>query len=316
MSNTVLGELLAAIALVVFSVNIILTKVASSRLNLDTGFLISVSVNVVFCLALACVQHLTRGTAPHWNAYGFGLFLVAGLFSTWLGRWFFFEAIVRFGPARASIFQVSSPVFSVAIAWVVLAERLSAPSIVGMALALAGLVVVVYVPGVLSGPRQASEHPALSLPRRLLQSSLCLGLGSSFAYAVGNVLRASAIRSWNEPVIGAFLGALCGAVLHAAFSTSLNELRRSLAGADRTGLALYALSGVLTISAQVCSIASLHYIPVGLSNLITLCSPILVFPLSYWLLANGEGLTLRTAFGSALALGGIGLVVWSRNLTA
>jgi hypothetical protein len=32
---------------------------------------------------------------------------------------------------------------------------------------------------------------------RLLQPVLLLGLGSSLAYAIGNVLRGTAVRSWN-----------------------------------------------------------------------------------------------------------------------
>ncbi|MEO6986732.1 MAG: EamA family transporter, partial [Paralcaligenes sp.] len=71
MIDSYLGELLAAAALVLFSSNIILTKVASVRLGLDTGFLISVSVNVIFCLMLVCVELWVRKEGPGWDAYGF-----------------------------------------------------------------------------------------------------------------------------------------------------------------------------------------------------------------------------------------------------
>jgi len=304
--NTYLGELLAAMALVVFSANVILTKIASARLSLDTGFPISVSVNVLFCLMLVGVELWARKEGPHWNTYGFCIFLVSGVFSTWLGRWFFFEAIVRFGPEKASVFQVSSPVFAVMIAWVALGERLTVTAMGGMVLALSGLMLVVYVPGIF---RMPSRMPWAT---SFMRSSVCLGLGSSFAYAIGNVLRTSAIRSWNEPIIGALLGAAAGLALHVVLSTNTSNFLGSIRAADRKGIALYMISGVLTISAQICAIASLHFIPVGLSSLITLCSPVLVFPFSYWVFKNSEAITFRIVTGSIFVLTGIAIVVIAR----
>ena len=72
---------------------------------------------------------------------------------------------------------------------------------------------------------------------------------------------------------------------------------------------VYALTGMLTISAQVCVIASMRYIPVSIANLITLSTPVLVTPASYFLLKNREGITLRTIFGSTLVLVGINIIL-------
>jgi len=43
--------------------------------------------------------------------------------------------------------------------------------------------------------------------------------------------------------------------------------------------------------------------------LITLCTPLVVFPVSYFFLGNDEGINVRTLLGAALTLSGIGLIV-------
>ena len=312
MSDTYLGFLLSVGALLLFTVAILVTKVASSRIQLGLGFLIATVVNVAFAGLALLVQLAFRGDAVAWNPAAFWLFVAAGAFSTYLGRWFFYESVVRFGPAKASIFQVSSPLFTALIAWSLLSERLTARVLLGMLFTIAGLMMVAYQPGFLSRSRiGASDIPAAgtTMHSRLLGSVFLLGLGSSLAYSIGNVLRGSAVRAWPEPLLGAWLGAVSGLVLHLVFTSGRAGLVARLQGADRKGVWLYVLIGVSTISAQVCVIASMQFIPLSVATLVTLCTPILVFPLSHWLLKSGEQFTPLMLAGSALALSGIFIIV-------
>ena len=144
----------------------------------------------------------------------------------------------------------------------------------------------------------------------VIGSGTFLAISGSASYAVGNVLRGVAIQEWNEPILGALIGAVLGMTLH--FLTSLHitkRFRNKLAQADRIGVLIYALTGVLTIIAQVCVIASMRYIPVSIASLITLSTPVFVTPASYLLLKNREGITLRTICGSALVLAGITIIL-------
>lgn len=316
-----MGEVLAVAALVMFSTNIIITKVASTRLNLHFGFLVSVSVNVLFCALLLGGQFLIRQDGLRFDGPGFILFLIAGFFSTYLGRWFFFDSIAKLGPAKASVFQTSNPLFTVIIAWVFLNERLSLPDTIAIATILLGLFLTSYTPGAFSKPAPTTtgyepfETPgrtgrlgalrAAANPRLIFGSGVFLGVFGAASYAVGNVLRGAAVQVWNEPILGALIGAAVGLVLHFLTSSNTKRLWSVLKGADRKGLLLYVVSGMLTITAQVCAIASFWYMPVSIANLITLSTPILVTPLSYFLLKNQEGITPRTIFGTALVLSGI-----------
>lgn len=309
-----MGELIAAAALVLYSINIMLTKLASARVDIGLGFLLSVSVNVVFSALLLCLQLSARTAHFEWNWHGFYAFLIAGVFSTYLGRWFFFESVVRFGPARASIFQISAPLFTVIIAWAFLGERLTAATLGGIVLTVFGLLVVVYVPGALSVasvPRQGGA--ALVAPRSPLQwifsSSLILGMFAAMSYGLGNVLRGLAVRSWDEPIAGGLLGALSGATLHMLLGSGSTKLWSNLKAADHKGMLLFMLTGVINISAQILSIFSLRHIAVSVMTLIVCCVPILVIPMSYVFLKNQEAITFQTVLGAILTLAGITIIL-------
>lgn len=319
MSDALVGYLLSAGALLLFTTSTLVTKAASSRIQLGLGFLIATVVNVGFSALAFAVQLAVQGCSVQWNAQAFWLFVLAGAFSTYLGRWFFYESVVRFGPARASIFQVSSPLFAALMAWLLLGERLTLLVAGGMAMAIGGLVLVSYKPGFFSR-RQAVVNTVSSpgsppmtikptVHERLLRSALLLGLGSSLAYAIGNVMRGAAVRDWNEPILGALAGAVCGLVLHLAFSPGKRELVARLRAASRSGAGLYALIGVCTISAQVCVISSMRYIPLAIATLVTLCTPLLVFPLSHLLFKDQEDITAATLLGSVLTILGIFIIV-------
>lgn len=319
MSDTFWGYLLAVCALLLFTTAIVVTKVASSRIDLTLGFLIAASVNVLFSGLVFVVQLGLRADTLEWNASAFWLFAGAGVFSTYLGRWFFYESVVRFGPAKASIFQVSSPLFTALMAWLLLGERLTPVVALGMLMTVSGLMLVSYKPGYFARRPSGAAGVAVddaSLPEArsssvplLLQSAMVLGVGSSLAYAIGNVLRGSAVRGWNEPVLGALVGAAFGLLLTVVFSADKRGLPGRLRSARRSGVWLYALIGVCTISAQVFMIASMRYIPLSVATVVTLCTPILVFPLSYLLFKNRDDITVNTLLGSGLTLLGIFLIV-------
>ena len=66
---------------------------------------------------------------------------------------------------------------------------------------------------------------------------------------------------------------------------------------------------MLTIGGQLLTVAAMAFTPVAVVSLITLCTPLVVFPVSYFLLGNEEGIGWRTVAGGLLTLGGIAAVV-------
>jgi drug/metabolite transporter (DMT)-like permease len=100
-------------------------------------------------------------------------------------------------------------------------------------------------------------------------------------------------------------------LLHLAITRGDPGARAALRRAARPGVIMFAVSGSLTITAQMCTIMAMRHVPVALVALITLCTPVLVFPASYFLLRNQERMTARTLAGALLALIGVGLLLFA-----
>jgi drug/metabolite transporter (DMT)-like permease len=305
----VTGELLALAAMLMFASNILVTKAASTRLDVATGFVVSVVVNLVFAAAVFAVERLVRVDAMRWDAAGIALFMLAGACATYLGRWFFFEAIARLGPARASLFHVSSPAFTALIAWLWLGEGLRPVTVFAIAAAIGGLLLIAAPADVLRGKAaKAASAGGSQRMREWIASGFAVGVGATLAYSLGNVLRGASVRQWNEPIAGAMLGAVAALLLQIAIGRDNAALPQRLRAADRGGLGLYAIGGVLTITAQMCMIASMRHIPVAITTVITLCTPLVVIPFSYWVLKNRERIGLRMLVGAALTMAGMAVV--------
>lgn len=310
MTDAALGHGLAWLGMLAFSAATVVSKPAVARMPLSLGFLVATGVNVLVAVLALVVQQLLDVAPTSWRLDALLLFFASGIFSTYLGRWFFYEAVARFGPGKASVFQVSSPLFTALIAWLWLGESLSWPVLLAMAVVISGLLLV---SGPSAGPAPvlavAADPTQLSWRERVLASMFLLGLGSSLAYSCGNVLRGTAIRSWNEPVLGALLGALAGVALHLMFMKERRQLWTRMVQADRRGLVLYCWMGVFTMAGQILAIAAMRYIPLSVAALVTLCTPLVVLPLSAWLFKRQEAITPRLVLGTVMTLGGMAVVL-------
>ncbi|NMH97329.1 EamA family transporter [Pseudonocardia acidicola] len=324
-----MGEALALLALALFSSNVLLVKIASPRLGQDIGFLIGLASNVVFSGLLFLGERRLSAQPFHIEWRPFVMFVIGGLFTAYLGRRLFFRTVQTIGPSRASALQITNPVVAGIISWLFLGEVLGPSAILFVALVVGGLYLTSQVPAraavtvapgtgdVPTGtaPAQPSdsrpaEAPPASRSGTLPRRELMLGLVGAGSYAVGNVIRSSAVRDWNEAVFGGFLGAIAATLAYLLLHTRMRTLIQRIREADRVGVALWGLSGVLTISAQISLIASTRHIPVAVGVVVAAAIPVLVIPASLALFRNSEAITVRTAVGSLLILGGVaGLIL-------
>ena len=311
-----LGELLACTSLLLYSVNSLITKVGVGRVSVNVGFMVAVAVNILFAALLLAGQLLLQATPLVWNWPGFFFFVLAGICTTLFGRFFYYEAVANFGPARASVYQLAIPVFSAALAALFLGERLGPLTLLGGLITMLGLFIAVYVPGSFRSATTAPRRVVTgSLYKRILMSSATtLCLTGSFSYGVGNLMRGAAVQRWDEPVLGALVGA--GAALLALILSSADARRAltEIGAANRTGVLLFVVNGTLNISAQMTGIMALRYIEVAVASLIASCVPILVIPLSWLFLRRQEHLSLRLLAGALVATGGVALIVFGRRL--
>ena len=299
------GLWLALGSMLTFACCVLLSAEASRRLDSDSGALLAAAVTLPVGLAIALLQFAGgRALAPP-TPLGLIAFALAGIFSTYLGRWLFFKSVETIGPTRASAFQTVSPVVTAFIGWVWLGERLGAIGLLGMAVSVLGLIMMSQVrPGA-----RNDDTAARKLEKRAARGALVIGLGSTCAYAISHVFRGAAVREWDEAVVGATLGALAGVVVLLLVSGRRTIVAAGNIRGQPLGALMYCAIGSMQFGAQVLMIASMKYIPVSVAALIACCTPLVVMPVSMLMLKNAERLRPLAVAGVLATVAGVALVI-------
>ncbi len=297
--NQSLGYLAALSSLIVYALSTLLTRLATDRVRSDLGVMVVTTVGVLSSIAVLLAM-LCKGWMPSDTSPGPVLaFCASGLFSAYLGRWLFFESVVKLGPARASAFQTSVPVFTALFGWLLLGEHLGGSDWLAITTTLVGLLLVSQQGSIVK------VQVNFGSVRRWNLRLLFIGLGSSLAYAAGHVCRGYAVRIWNEPLLGVLLGAVTGLVLQLLAGGSNRVLWSRLIAADRVGLGIFAAVGLLGMIAQLLAIWAMLSLSTGKVALIMTATPLLVFPASWLFFKRYEIINGMTVFGLLMALIGI-----------
>lgn len=299
----VLGEALALGALLLFSANVFVVGAAERRVPQRLGFAFGLGSNVILALLLLMAQlGIDQRSVGSFEWDALALFVLGGLLTSYLGRWFFFRSVRTVGATRSSAIQITNPAFAALIGWIFLDEALASPAIGSGLLVLTGLLLT-------TRPSGRARDDFSRIPRSVPIAELLLALVGAMAYGAGNVVRGAGVRDWAAPVVGSLAGATAGLIVHACVTGRFGTIR-ALRAADRTGRWLWIASGALTIGAQTLLIAATLYIPVAVAVVIAAALPIVVLPMSALLLRRTEVLGARTIAGVLLTSAGVaGLVL-------
>ncbi len=295
-----MGVTLAFIAMLFFGSNILISRLAMGRMSIELGFFVVLAVNILFAASVFAVELVLRATPFAWRWTEAGLFALGGLVGTYLGRRFMFDMVRILGPARSSVVHSSAPAFTLLFAWLLVGEKLGPYELMLMALVISGLWFTQPVDKKLS-----SEHRPSGA---LLKAGVLAGLATVIGFALGNVLRGYAMRTWNEAVFGTIIASVAALVCLLAATRNWGEVWRGIVTADRKGLWLYAGCGIATAGGAMFLVSAMHYMEISLATLVTHTTPLMIFPVSVFFFKNREGLTGRTAVGAGMVLVGIALL--------
>jgi drug/metabolite transporter (DMT)-like permease len=308
--DVVLGGALALLSLLTYGACMVLVSVGMRNMRSEPGSLLAAAAGVPTGLLISSFLLAFGGVGAGISAWAVVAFALAGILSTYLGRWLVFKSIELIGPSGASALQSTSPLLTALFAWVLLGETIGWMGMLGITLAILGLVSMS-----LGLQRRAAGNPAAAVggslaaggARRsnaMVWGTLLFGIASSAAYSGSHIFRGSAVRIWNEPVLGTTIGAAAGLLaLLLASRKKLPDYRREIL-ANRQGAALFAGIGVLQFLAQSLVIASMKYIPVSVAALISMCTPLVVMPISYFVMRNQEKLNGVMVLGILITLSG------------
>jgi len=283
--------------MVCFAGNIVITRFAVTRMPVEAGFFIVLATNILFPAAIFMFELPLRAAPWSWDWKGAGLFAIGGVIGTFLGRRFLFDAVRILGPSRASVFHSTAPAFALVGAWLLADEILGVYEIALMAVVWAGLW--------FTQPRAGTLH---ALPPEAVRSGFLAGLLTVAGFGFGNVLRGLAVRAWDEAVLGTVLSSAAAFACQVVVTRQWGRIGAQLRAADRTTILLYVGCGVATSVGSIFVTLAMARLEIALATLIVHTTPIVIFPVSVFLLKNREELTPRTVLGAALVLIGIALL--------
>lgn len=227
---------------------------------------------------------------------GVGVLAISGVIGITIGDSCHFAALRRLGPWHAMLLEYLAPPLAAFMAWVFLADGLSAIEITGAVVTLSGVLWVVT-------EKAPDRRPALSF------SGILFGCGAALCQASGLVMAFSVLQAESINAIDAafvrlaagstLLAVIVGLSQHKAYAAIIQQFRLinpwPLLGAILFGT-------FLAIWLQQISIA--HINP-GLTQTLLSTAPLFLIPIS---LVKKQKITSRSVIGACISLGGIAIL--------
>ena len=297
-----MGVALALAAMMFFATNILITRYAVARMPVDAGFFIVLGTNILFPAIVFPFELAARAGPWTWDWKGAGLFALGGVIGTFLGRRLLFDAVRLLGPSRASVFHSTSPAFALIGAWLLADERLGLYEIALMA--------VVWVGLWFTQPHAGASAGSSRLSQANIRKGMLAGLLTVAGFGIGNVMRGLAMRGWEEAVLGTVIASVAAFACQVLATRDWGKVAAQLRRADRTALWLYVGCGVTTSLGSIFIALAMARMEIALAVLVVHTTPLVIFPVSVFILKNREELTARTLLGAFLVMSGIALLAF------
>jgi drug/metabolite transporter (DMT)-like permease len=266
--------------------------------------LLAVTLVNQVCFTCAWIWFTWNGDLPPVQTEAVLLFLAAGLLTAGVGRWTLWAAIERIGASRAASYRVTSPIVTVALAYLLIGERVSFEALLGGAVIVLGLWLLT---------RETSGATAARPPKgqtaRGLAIGIALGLASSVAFGSGQVFRKIGLGYTSLPLLGSLVGTVAALSLF-VLSSVRNESWRELLDPARLRTAWpLLLSGLLTAAAQFSIFYSYERARVSTASVLGATEPVWTFLVGSLLMRRQEAPTWRLALSIIVICGGSALIV-------
>ena len=186
--------------------------------------LVAAAVLLVACIVAGDLPLLSDASAWAWIS-----FALAGAIHFFLGWTLLNASQDRIGAARTSPLLTTTPLFGVAIAAVTLGQLPGAAALAGIAITVAGALVI-------TDPRsEAGISWQDSTP----------GLATAFLWALSPVFTVEGLDELDSPLLGVTIGMVFSVLAYALVLAAAPGERRSALDLPREGVALKLVSGVL-----------------------------------------------------------------------
>lgn len=274
-----LAAALAALSAALFGAALVTTHSGLKYLDAGSGARVSIPTATLLLWLLAPWVELSG-----WETTAVALFALVGLFFPAAVTVLTFEANRRLGPNVTAAIGSTAPLFAVLGAALWLGEPLGAGALIATAVIVAGSVV-------LSGPRRGAHEDRQ-------RGALWLPWTAAMLRALAQVLSKAGLALWPNPFAAALVGYT---VSSAAVWLAALPRRRERTAYPLTGIAWFAVTGVLNGGAVLALYGALERGPVVLVSPIAATYPLFTLALS--------ALLLRETRVNGALVGGVALIV-------
>lgn len=299
-STSYLGELAALATAAAWAFSSLFFTSASRRI----GALVVNRARLVFAVLLVGAAHwLTYGQPFPFGVEGYrfvwlGLSAIVGLV---IGDSLLFQCYILVGTRLGVLLFALSPVFSVLLAWIFLAERLNLVELAAMTLVLGGVTWVVV-------ERQGAGLKQPRAPGYF--RGILYGVGAQFSQAAGLVMAKRGLVDGFPALSGVMIRMVVGMSVLWALAAVTGQagytIRRVLG--DRRALATMFGGAFLGPFFGVwMSLLAVQMARVGIASTLMAMTPVISLPLVRWVLK--ERVTHRALFGTLVAVAGVALMI-------
>lgn len=297
-----MGILFSFITAVSFSISSIYIKRGLRYGTSDSAVFYTILTNVVFFWLLLGLFY--RHEVGTYSEIGLAVFLVSGVLGPIFGRFTLYKSIEFIGASRSASLKIASPVFSVFLALLILGERLSWPSLLGIAIVLGG----VYL---LQGETQNTFGESENLPGHKISWGVFWGLFSALLFAATNVARKMGLGFISSAMAGSAVSTLGGLVAFSAYylaTGKMGEVVRINAAAFR----YFFLGGVFTCFGLFSYFVALEHVTVAVAMTIANTEPLFTMAFSKLLGDQDEALNRSMLYSVLIILAGVVIIAFYR----
>jgi drug/metabolite transporter (DMT)-like permease len=184
---------------VAFGANAIISRRGMLRVSSNYIATISVFTGCCFFLAVNGMTGDLFGLGQlHWKAYLF--WALSGVIHFAIGRTWGYRSIQLLGSNRSNIVTSLSPIVTVALAMMILKEKITPLMVLGILFSLAGPLFILLKEQTVSPSQIASRSYGNELDRRTLFVGVCYGIGAAIFWGSSAIFIKFGLETGGSPV--------------------------------------------------------------------------------------------------------------------
>lgn len=279
-----MGILFALLCALFFAIFYVFVQIGMKKTNGNNGFFATTTFNVITLLIIYLIVFFIRTYSPTFDLHGFLFFVLAGFFTSFLGRSTLFAAIQRMGPVRSAALKNAAPLFSVLFAVTFIGEHITFLAAIGMFTILSALFFHVRYDYINAQNGQKGKEN---------NWGILLGVFAAIFFGFGQAIRKLGIIHYDDPIFGALVGVSVAWIAFLLVETLKSRFHSSVVNGLKVTNRYFVLAGISSGISQAFFFLSATLTNVSYTSVVAATEPILVVILAKIFLANEETINLR-----------------------